>query len=339
MKSSTVIITIVCCMLIACNSKHEQSVASFYYWRTVFELSETEQKTLKKNEVSKMYIRYFDVDVDSRGNPHPVSPINFKESPKNLHIVPVVYIKNRVILQDNLQLGLLANNISNYIEQINQAEGIGMVDEIQVDCDWTLKSRDRFMQFVDTLKRKSGKKLSATIRLHQVKHYTSTHIPNVDYATLMYYNMGKIDADTLNSIYDREIASRYIESLKSYPMKLNIALPIYAWGVHIRDNKVINLVSKTDKTAFENDSNFIFSENLNIVEVKNSNIKHGRYYLRNDWIKIEEISAKDLKQMVLDIRKRLPYSPDEVVFFDLDEINIKRYNNEESFFKKVAHHF
>lgn len=339
MRNVTMILTIVSCLFVACNGRHEKSMASFYYWRTVFELSDIEQKALQDNEITKMYLRYFDVDLDSRGKPHPVSPIHFKESPKNLQVVPVVYIKNRVMLKSDLLLDLVADNICKYIEQINEVGEIDQIDEIQIDCDWTLTSRDKFMQFVDILKHRSGKKLSATIRLHQVKHYTSTHIPNIEYATLMYYNMGKIDADTLNSIYDRKIANRYIESLKSYPIKLNIALPIYAWGVHIRNDKVVNLISKTDKSAFENDSNFIFSENTNIIEVKNSTIKHGRYYLRNDWIKIEEISGSDLKQMALDIRKHLPYSPDEVVFFDLDEINIIRYGNEESFFKKVAHLF
>ena len=326
-------------MFVACNRTHEPAAASFYYWRTVFELTKMERQTLQENDVNKMYIRYFDVDLDSRGRPRPESPIRFKQRPENLHVVPVVYIKNKVMLQSDLQLNLMVDNITNYISQINHEAGITLFDEIQIDCDWTLKSRDRFMQFVDTLKHRSRKKLSATIRLHQVKHYKSTHIPNVDYATLMYYNMGKIDADTLNSIYDRKIAGQYIESLKKYPIKLNIALPIYAWGVHIRNNGVINLVSKTDKTAFENDTNFLVSPSSNIIEVKNSNIKNGRYYLRSDWIKIEQISKKDLWQMASDIRKRLPYTPDEIIFFDLDEMNIKMYDNETRFFKKVAHHF
>ncbi|HKM92691.1 MAG TPA: hypothetical protein VJY41_03475 [Prolixibacteraceae bacterium] len=339
MKISGVILLAICCMCVACNHVHKAPAVSFYYWRTVYELSEIEHQTLQENEVNKMYIRYFDVDLDSRGKPRPESPIRFKQKPQNLQIVPVVYIKNKVMLQDSLQLGLMADNITAYINQINLEAGITVFDEIQIDCDWTLKSRDRFMQFVNTIKHRSGKKLSATIRLHQVKHYSSTHIPNVDYATLMYYNMGKIDADTLNSIYDRKIASRYIESLKNYPLKLNIALPIYAWGVHIRDNKVINLVSKIDETAFEKDTNFTISENANLIELKNSSIKNGRYYLRNDQIKIEHITGKELRQMASDIRKRLPYTPDEIIFFDLDETNIKRYNNETRFFKKVAHHF
>ena len=323
----------------ACNHIHEPAAVSFYYWRTVYELSDIERQTLQENEVNKMYIRYFDVDIDSRGIPGPESPIRFKQKPGNLHVVPVVYIKNKVMLQENLQLGLMADHIANFITQINHEAGIVVFDEIQIDCDWTLKSRDRFMQFVDTLKHRSGKKLSATIRLHQVKYFASTLIPNVDYATLMYYNMGKIDADTINSIYDRKTAERYIESLKNYPAKLNIALPIYAWGVHVRDNSVINLISKTDKSSFENDTNFIVSVNSDNIRVNNSNIKNGRYYLRNDLIKIEQISVKDLRQMVSDIRKRLPYTPDEIIFFDLDEINIKRYENETCFFKKLARKF
>ena len=339
MKIRGLILLAICCMFVGCNHAHKAPAVSFYYWRTVYELSEIERQTLQENEVSKMYIRYFDVDIDSRGNPRPESPIRFKQKPENLKVIPVVYIKNKVMLQDSLPLDLMADNITNYIGQINQEAGITVFDEIQIDCDWTLKSRDRFMQFVDTLKHRSGKKLSATIRLHQVKHYYSTLIPNVDYATLMYYNMGKIDADTPNSIYDRKVAGRYIESLKHYPIKLNIALPIYAWGVHIRDNSVINLLSKTDKTSFENDSNFVLLAGATSFEVKNSNIKNGRYYLRNERIKIEQISEKDLRQMASDIRKRLPYTPEEIIFFDLDEINIKRYTHEKGFFKKVAHHF
>ena len=143
------ILTVIGCLFVACNGKHEPPTATFYYWRTVFYLTDIEQQALQKNEVGKMYIRYFDVDIDSRGKPHPVSAIHFKESPENLQIVPVVYIKNRVMLKDNLQLDLMADNICKYIEQINKAAEIGSIDEIQIDCDWTLTSRDKFMQFVE----------------------------------------------------------------------------------------------------------------------------------------------------------------------------------------------
>jgi len=329
---------IVCGVFASCRNSNTPPAVSFYYWRTTFELSENERQTLKENGVSRIYIRYFDVDLGRNNNPLPESPIRFHHTVKEVEIVPVVYIKNRVMLQNELDIETLADNIIGYINQIDSVAGNPHCNEIQIDCDWTLKSRDRFMQFVKTVKEKSGKRLSATIRLHQVKHYAKTLIPDVEKGVLMYYNMGKIAADTLNSIYDRNIALSYIKSLSKYPLQLDIALPIYAWGVHIREGKVINLISKMDEAAFRNDSNFVSSNHSETIETKHSNIKQGHYFLRGDRLKIEKVSEKELLQMASDIRKNLRYTPDEVIFFDLDEINSKRYE-ETNFFETVARRF
>ncbi len=338
MKYISIVISVfLSSLLAACTPDDNRPDVSFYYWRTVFELSDAERQALRDNEVNKIYIRYFDVDVDRSGKTFPESPIRFVHKPENIQTIPVVYIKNKVMLQDSLSVDELAGHIISYIALINDSAGIKTFDEIQIDCDWTLKSRDKFMQFVDTLKRKSGKKLSATIRLHQVKHYTSTRIPDVDKGVLMYYNMGKIAADTLNSIYDRNVAKRYIESLKHYPLRLDIALPVYSWGVVIRDDKVFRLDGKINISDFQNDTNFTVSPRSKIIEVRNSNIKDGQYYLRNDKIKIEDISEQDLYQIVKDIKKQLPYSPNEIIFFDLNQTNIKRYEKE--IFKKMAYRF
>ncbi len=323
----------------SCNSGRKPPIVSFYYWRTTFELSELERLALQENVVKKVYVRYFDVDLDEAGNPRPESPVRFKHQPPNLEVVPVVFIKNAVMLNNTLNIDSLAENIIRYIDQIDNVSGNKPCKEIQIDCDWTLKSRDRFMQFVDILKKRSGKKLSATIRLHQVKYYKTTQIPNVDNAVLMYYNMGKIASDTLNSIYDRNIALNYVKSLRKYPLPLDIALPIYAWGVHIRDEGVMGLIGKTNKNVFENDTNFIVDKHSNIVRVKHSNMCNGRYFLRSDKIKIEDVFEKDLRLMVKDIKKQLAYTPHEIIFFDLDEFNIKKYENETQLFKDIANRF
>lgn len=335
-----IVIGLICFLLAACTTGSRKTPAiSFYYWRTSFELSDKEWKAIQENGVEKLYIRYFDVDTDGANSTQPVSPISFKQNVGQLSIVPVVYIKNAVMLQDSLNTGELAKNIVAYIDKIDRAAGNKENNEIQVDCDWTLKSRDRFMQFVDTLREISGKKLSATIRLHQVKYFTTTHVPNVDKAVLMYYNMGKIAPDTLNSIYDRKVAERYIESLNKYPMPLIPALPIYSWGVHIRDNRVKGLVNKVDKTIFENDTAFLLSPQSRMITVKHSNIKGGRYFLHGDRIKIEDVAHDELLQMAIDLKKQLNYQPEEIIFFDLDQINIKKYEKETDFFKKVAARF
>lgn len=338
MKYILIIITIGS-VFFSCNSGRKPPIVSFYYWRTTFEVSELERQTLQENDVKKVYVRYFDVDLDEVGNPRPESPVRFKHHPRNLEVVPVVFIKNAVMLSNALDIDSFAENIIRYIDQIDNVSGNKPCKEIQIDCDWTLKSRDRFMQFVDALKKRSGKKLSATIRLHQVKYYKTTQIPNVDNAVLMYYNMGKIASDTLNSIYDRNIALNYVKSLRKYPLSLDIALPIYAWGVHIRDEGVMGLIGKTDKSVFEKDTNFLVDKHSNIIRVKNSNMSNGRYFLRSDKIKIEDVFEKDLELMVKDIKKQLPYTPREVIFFDLDEFNIKKYGNETQLFKDIANRF
>ncbi len=322
----------------SCNKNTLKPKVSFYYWRTVFNLNQTEKQILKNNNVEKIYVRYFDVDLNGKNIPFPESPVFFQQKPDNIDIVPVVYIKNKVMLQKNINLDSLAKNIHNYIGQINKVREL-KYNEIQVDCDWTMQSRDNFMKFIDILKRESGKKLSATIRLHQVKYFLQTKVPSVDKAVLMYYNMGKIAPDSLNSIYDRAIAQKYLTSLKKYPLKLDIALPIYSWGVHMRDNKVINLISKIDKTSFDADTNFIVHENSNIIITKNSNIKLGTYYIKDDKVKIEQVSEKEIKQMVKDIKSQLNYTPQQIIFYDLDSINLNKYKHEKRFFKKITSRF
>lgn len=44
MKIPTLMLSVFCCLFVACNRTHEPSAASFYYWRTVYELSILEQQ-------------------------------------------------------------------------------------------------------------------------------------------------------------------------------------------------------------------------------------------------------------------------------------------------------
>lgn len=322
-------------LLTACHQQ-EQPVISFYYWKTVFKLSVLEKNALQDNQVEKLYIRYFDIDWNSKSNQaFPQSPIHFVQKPIGFSIVPVVYIKNKVLLNKDVDVLDLAQKTNDFINQINLKNNISC-QEIQIDCDWTLSSRDNYLKFINVFKKISGKKLSATIRLHQIKYYTKTKIPNVDKGVLMYYNMGKIASDSLNSIYDRNIAQRYLASLKKYPLSINIALPIYSWGIHIRDEKVLGLKNKIELANFEKDVNFICI-NKSVIKVKNSNYKNGSFYKKGDWLKLEVISKYDLLEMADDLDENMVEKPTEIIFYDLDEFNIKNY--EKDLFEQVVARF
>jgi len=323
--------------LLSCQPSKNAPEISFYYWKTVFKLSENERICLNNNNVKNLYIRYFDIDLDEYKKPFPREIIRFEELPENIIIIPVVYIKNSVMLKDSIDLSDLAKKINDLINQINRTKNINS-HQLQIDCDWTLNSKDNFMKFMGLIKTISKKKISVTIRLHQIKYAEKTGIPIADYGVLMYYNMGKIAGDSLNSVYDRETALKYLSSLDSYPLDLDLALPIFFRGVQIRDNKVVNLISKIDTESFKNDTNFIIQDKT-LVKVKNPNFKLGYYFKKNDLIKIENINFEQLIEMSEDVNSNLHKTPKRIIFFDLDSLNLKKYSDENQDFKEIVNSF
>ena len=319
-------------LLISCTEK-TKPIVSFYYWKTIFKLSETEKEILRDNDVSKIYIRYFDIDLYPKDTtPIPLTPIHFQENMNDFDVVPVIYIKNKVMLKQNIDIEDLAQKTVKLINEINDKNKIDS-NEIQIDCDWTLSSKDNYLQFIALFKKLSQKKISATIRLHQIKYFKKTKIPNVDSGVLMYYNMGVVAPDSLNSIYDKKIADRYLKSLKKYPLHLDFALPIYSWAVHIRNQKVMGLRSKLSILELKKDKNF---EQISAIffKVKHSNYKNGVFYEENDVLKIEAISSESLIEMAEDLNDNNAQKPNEIIFYDLDEFNIKNY--EKNIFKQVV---
>lgn len=326
-----VLIGLIVCFFFSCQQQ-EQPIVSFYYWKTIFRLSPKEKNTLISNQVKRIYVRYLDIDLNAKTQkPVPRSPIRFEGSSFNFEIVPVVYIKNKVMLDKKVDLLDLAQKTNHFIQQINTKNNIS-IQEIQIDCDWTLTSKDNYLRFIQIFKKISSKQLSATIRLHQIKYYEKTKIPTVDRGVLMYYNMGKIASDSLNSIYDRNIAKRYLASLKNYPLPINIALPMYSWGIHIRDGKIIGLRNKIDVNNLKNNSSFVLT-NKNWFSLKKATFQNGIYYKEKDQLKIETISESDLFEMGNDLKKHTNQNPKEIIFYDLDEFNLKNYDA--AIFKKV----
>lgn len=281
-----------------------------------------------------MYLRYFDIALTADSLPRPVSPVQFLQKPVGLQIVPVVYIKNEVMLSKTDHTELVRKTIG-FINQINTKTGISC-NEIQIDCDWTLQSRDKYMDFMTLLKKIWNQKLSATIRLHQIKYFGKTKIPNVENGVLMYYNMGKIAADSTNSIYDRSIAERYLKSLKNYPLRLDVALPIYSWGIHIRNGKAIHLKNKSSSADLAKDVNFVRTGER-FFRVVNSHYKAGIFYKKGDLLKMESATNNDLLEMAEDLSESLKSTPQEIIFYDLDEINLRNY--EKDIFEKVTGSF
>ena len=307
---------------------------AFYYWRTTFNPSAEELEYIRRLNVRKLYVRFFDIDWDySVNQPVPIGRI--EAAGNNLpgcEIVPTVFITNRTLA--NIPRGSIAELASHITRMVDDVAGAQFhstrISEIQLDCDWTDKTRETYFELIRQIRSRVNDRLirlSATIRLHQVKYREITGVPPVDDAVLMFYNMGKIDDEkTANSILDLDAARGYIGTLDTYPLHLDIALPLYSWGVVARRGKVVHLLNNVSETDFSDSTRFICRERS--VEVVKSTYFNYVYLYQGDRIRLEKISMNNLDKAVDMLKPHIHSSTLSVIFFHLDYSTLKPYTYE-----------
>ncbi len=223
--------------LFSCN-KGQQDVPrparSVYYWRTVMQLDSAERNFLARNEVKKMYVRYFDVVVKD-GKLMPNATLHFTEPmPEGLEIVPTVFIMENCLDVDTTKLAKL---LVDRLVQMSETNGVKGVKEVQVDFDWTGRTMQPYFDLLLRMRpllKERGLGLSATIRLHQL----SMPPPPVDYGVLMMYNTGNAaDYDCENPILDYKDAEPYLKNLAGYELPLCAAYPVFHWYLHYRSKE------------------------------------------------------------------------------------------------------
>ena len=210
-----------------------------YYWRTDLRLDSTEQAFLQQYHINKVYCRYFDVVInDEVEGPMPNATITFSNPlPDSIELIPTIYITENCMHQSHKGL---AEKIVKRILQMNETNDIKNVSEIQIDCDYTARSRKTYYEFLQELSHSSlftshFSHLSATIRLHQL----TMEAPPVDYGVLMLYNTGDPRKfEERNPILDIRDVQPYLRYLSDYPLPMAAAYPVYNWlriinGVHI----------------------------------------------------------------------------------------------------------
>ena len=215
---------------------------SVYYWRTELRLDSAERAFLSHYHINKVYCRYFDVVMnDGAAEPTPNATITFADTlPDGIDIVPTVYITEDCMHQPHKDL---AGKIVDRILQMNETNDIARVSEIQIDCDYTSKSRHTYYSFLEEVRSKLSAvhaRLSTTIRLHQL----SMPAPPADYGVLMVYNTGDPRKwQERNPILDYRDVYPYLSRLGEYPLPLAAAYPVYQWIRNIRNVRVEHTVA------------------------------------------------------------------------------------------------
>ena len=306
-------------LLGACSYKDTPPEQALYCWKTQVQFSAEEADFVKNNRIERLYIRYCDVGLRDNA-PVPIAPVDIDTlSVQGKTVIPVVYLKNEIFNSEltegnSTYISTLAHKLGDYIEQINRYYHL-RVSEVQFDCDWSLSTKQAYFSMLEAFKKEYPYQLSATIRLHQVKYREETGVPPVDYGVLMYYNMGRISATGANSIYDRSTALRYLGKLRAYPLPLDIALPMFAWGVHSADGQVLNLVGGLTHAEAQAISTLERIDASDIYKVAEQTYYKGRVWQAGDLIKIEEVSDAQRKEMLADLRGHSSQPIRRVIWF------------------------
>jgi hypothetical protein len=308
---------------------------SFYYWKSVFKLSGFEKNTANELQAKTIYLKFFDVDWnDEKQLPEPKAVIkivdtNFVQD-KQITIIPTVFITNECIRKiDIKQSTILAKKITDLIKDILSTYNIYNIPEIQIDCDWSVSTRDVYFSLLKSIKLNIADvvpNLSCTIRLHQLKFSVKEGVPPVDRGLLMCYNMGNLkDPSIENSILETSELKKYIGNLSAYPLQLDIAFPLFEWCVLFRDNQYKGLIENLDLGK----ANCIEEINRTMFFLLRDTIINGIQLKKDDIIRREQSNYEDIMSSAQLINEKLNTQHLRLSLFHLDSVILNKYPTDE----------
>jgi hypothetical protein len=313
---------------------------AFYFWRTRLDLSPAERDALTSLRVTRLFVRFFDVEWSAaEAAPRRVAVLDARSPatlPAGLDVVPVVFLRAEVFARSRPgELPALASRTWQEIRRV-AADGGLPFRELQVDCDWTDTTQAAYFAFLEHLGREAhaaGVALGATIRLHQVKYRERTGVPPVERGMLMFYNMGRISADRDRiSIFDPASAALYTARLRDYPLPLDAALPLWSWTVHLRGEEVVGLLQATDPDELPAIP-WLAPAGAGRFAARRTAFLHGSLVREGDVLKAEPIGDAETRAAAEMVAAALPLPPGPgsgarprtVALFDLSERNLSHH--------------
>jgi len=278
----------------------------YYHWKSEFDPDSSDWKNHAQLGSSNLALHLFDLDwAASQSAPELKSRLRFKQSlPDAIAITPVVYITQRFL--KNCPVSQRAEIATGLVEAMEKVSGMqrSRWKAVQWDCDWTESTRDAYFDLLKHLKTEIPNiQHSVTLRLHQLKYLVRSGIPPADRAVLMLYNVGEFRTyDAENSLYSRKAIAPYLRSIQRYPLPLDLALPLFSWGLHYRYGKVQGVFAEPELEAVQSDSLW-FHRNSKLHVARKAFFCQGRYIMKGDVLKIEEAGLNEARDAVEALRE------------------------------------
>ena len=311
--SALLLASLLIVMLAGCRGKEStaQPRRSVYCWQTTFSPNDSAVAAfIRHKHVTHIYLRYFDV-VMTNGTPMPNASVSVVgRVPKGVTVTPAVYITNecmKAIGQSHTGAKDLAEKILQRVGQMTSALQLGPINELQIDCDWTITTRRTYFGFLSALRdlaHKQRLQLSTTIRFQQL----TQPVPPADRGVLMAYNTGDVrDINNRYPILNIADVKPYLHNLATYQLPLSTAYPIFSWRVLFRGGHfVVILHSDDDYPILPGDK----------ILSRSADLRH----------------ILEAHQTISELR---PDAHDEIILYDLQTNNIKRF--QASDYEKIYH--
>ena len=309
----------------SCQHKSQSDGNAIYYWRTTFRLDDYEQEFLKTHNVTKMYVRFFDVDQsnDYDGIPVPTGTLLFVDSlPQGVEIVPTVFITPSAIAE----YPKFKDKLFQRISAMAEVNGVKF-NEIQIDCDWTQDESDAYFDFMTEFRKllkEKGIKLSTTIRFSQL----AGRVPDADYGVLMCYNTGDFkDWEEDNSILDIDDVKPYMGALKKFKLPLAVAYPTFSWNLVFDSDEYFNEILYNEPD-FSDAKKFkkIDDNRYEIVHEKQRDYDDYTPYYWDAYIRHEMPTAKEVLEVKELVEKNISDFNSQTILYHLDSENLSNYS-------------
>jgi hypothetical protein len=336
-------LTLLCLSLCFCSCRSRPAAPrapdhAFYYWRSVFSLTFLEKQSLQALHVNKLYVKFFDVAWDpATEQAKPIAILGIRDTSfYHFKVTPVVFITNETLLLiDTLSIAPLAASIVDLITQLQQRGHLPSPNEIQLDCDWTAATKDRYFALIravrgwlDTHQQKTCS-LSATIRLYQCKYREKTGVPPVDKGLLMCYNMGRLkDPNARNSILDPGELNKYTSHLSSYPLTLDVAFPIFDWKVLFHDQKYAGLIEDLPASTLHNCPAVRIDKDNYYSFLRDTSLENYTFQA-GDRLRDEQSDYTAVSDAAALISRQLKNPPSTVILYHLAPANLSKYSTHE----------
>ena len=351
------IISIICLFaaLISCRQNSSSPVPAvesttmnnngIYFWKTRFNLNDYELDFLRKHEISRIYVKMFDVALQNESPQDTLSLIPIATTrfecpfPEDIEIIPTVYITYEALSYLNAKdwkvVKSYTDRILTRIYAMSSFHEINHIKEVQFDCDWTSGTYYTYQSMCEHAKyqlNKKGIQFSITLRLHQM-HLPGYYFPHADRGVLMLYNTGAFkNPNTVNSILTYNDAEPYIRR-HEVPFPVDYAYPTYSWSLLFRNDKfkcIVRNVDLTDSTLFQ-------KSDYNKFTVRKDTLIGNLELMRGDIIRHEESDFKEIERVKSDLSRSHDMKNSRHIIYHLDSTNLSNYTDDEIKYMLLAY--